>query len=169
MLERFQVPWIAAHMGGWPEDLEFLTGLLERHDNLHLDTSAAKWMIRELSPHSRADLVTFLKRFDRRILFGSDIVADDEHLTGVKKEWEVQAQASNALEAFDLYASRYWALRTLWETAYLGPSPIADPDLAMVDPDRHDPLDAPELAGKSIPRPLLTNLYRGAAEKLLRE
>ena len=60
MLERFQVPWIAAHMGGWPEDLEFLTGLLERHDNLHLDTSAAKWMIRELSPHSRADLVTFL-------------------------------------------------------------------------------------------------------------
>ncbi|MCA9297136.1 MAG: amidohydrolase family protein, partial [Phycisphaerales bacterium] len=36
------VPWIAAHMGGWPEDLEFLTALLGRHPNLYLDTSAAK-------------------------------------------------------------------------------------------------------------------------------
>src|SRR5690606_7275944 len=48
MLERFSGSrWIAAHMGGWPEDLEFLDGLLARHANLHLDTSATKWMVRE--------------------------------------------------------------------------------------------------------------------------
>jgi hypothetical protein len=42
LVERFRQPWIIAHMGGWPEDLEFLTGLLERHDNLSIDTSACK-------------------------------------------------------------------------------------------------------------------------------
>ena len=26
MLDRFTAPWIAAHMGGWPEDLAFLDG-----------------------------------------------------------------------------------------------------------------------------------------------
>ncbi|MHC4590503.1 MAG: hypothetical protein ACYTAQ_14535 [Planctomycetota bacterium] len=40
--------------------------------------------------------------------------------------------ASSPQEAFDLYASRYWALRTLFETDHVGPSPIADPDLALV-------------------------------------
>ena len=47
MLDRFSSPWIAAHMGGWPENLGFLSGLLSRHDNLYLDTSATKWMVRE--------------------------------------------------------------------------------------------------------------------------
>ena len=48
MLDSYDVQWIAAHMGGSPEDLPFLDGLLERHDNLHLDTSACKWMLRTL-------------------------------------------------------------------------------------------------------------------------
>ena len=37
-LDRFAMPWIAAHMGGFPEDLGFLDRLLEAHPNLHLDT-----------------------------------------------------------------------------------------------------------------------------------
>ena len=72
LLDRFTQPWIAAHMGGWPEDLEFLTGLLTRHDNLYLDSSAAKWMLRELSKQPRKSLASFLHRFRGRILFGSD-------------------------------------------------------------------------------------------------
>src|SRR5690606_8368514 len=99
----------------WPEDLDFLAGLLSRHPNLVLDTSATKWQVRELSRHPRARLHDFFRRFRTRILFGSDIVA-----TG--------ADAS-----FDLFASRYWALRTLFETDYDGPSPIVDPDLHMMD------------------------------------
>ncbi|MEE2906349.1 MAG: hypothetical protein VX527_00805, partial [Planctomycetota bacterium] len=47
LLEIYEQPWIAAHMGGWPENLDMLNGLLERHDNLYLDTSATTWMIRE--------------------------------------------------------------------------------------------------------------------------
>ncbi|HRI41291.1 MAG TPA: hypothetical protein PLW54_06390, partial [Bacteroidia bacterium] len=48
MLDRFTNPWIAAHMGGWPEDLGFLDGMLARHPNLHIDTSATKWVVRAL-------------------------------------------------------------------------------------------------------------------------
>jgi predicted TIM-barrel fold metal-dependent hydrolase len=167
LLDEFTQPWIAAHMGGWPEDLEFLTNLLERHPNLYLDTSAAKWMIRELSRHSRQELHTFLLRFRGRILFGSDIVTTDEHLDPEPGEHEQHAKAGSEDEAFDLYASRYWALRTMFETDYEGESPIADPDLAMIDPDTYTELDAPPLAGKSLPVDVLKSLYHDAAHNLL--
>ncbi|MHC4414765.1 MAG: amidohydrolase family protein [Planctomycetota bacterium] len=167
LLDRFRQPWIAAHMGGWPEDLDFLSGLLERHDNLYLDTSAAKWMVRELGKHRRDTLVRFLRRFRGRVLFGSDILAADDHLEAGEKDNEVLARAGSAGEAFDLYASRYWALRTLFETDHQGPSPIADPDLAMLEPDRYGELDAPLLVGKSLPEDVLVSLYHEAAHELL--
>jgi hypothetical protein len=167
LLERFTQPWIAAHMGGWPEDLEFLTGLMQRHGNLYLDTSAAKWMVRELSGHDRAAIVAFLDRFNGRVMFGTDIVAADEHLVAGEKSLDVMKLASSPREAFELYASRYWALRKLFESDYVGPSPIADPDLAMVEPDRYTDLDAPQLAGKALPANLLAGLYHDAAHALL--
>ena len=150
-----------------PEDLEFLAGLLQRHDNLYLDTSATKWIVREISRHPRADVVEFLTRFRGRILFGSDIVTSDEHLESEAADTEQQQKASSPDDAFDLYASRYWALRTMYETDYHGPSPIADPDLAMVDPDRYDEMDAPTLSGKALPDDLLASLYLDAAHDLL--
>ena len=167
LLERFAQPWIAAHLGGWPENLEFLTGLMSRHDNLYLDTSAVKWMVRELSRHDRADLVSFLERFGGRVLFGSDIYTSDEHLVGGDKEREILELAASPQEAFELYASRYWALRTLLETDHDGPSSIADPDLAMVEPNAYTELDAPRLVGKALPRDVLDDVYHGAAQALL--
>lgn len=167
LLDQFEQPWIAAHMGGWPEDLEFLAELLERHPNLYLDTSATKWMVRELSKHSRDELVDFYDRFRGRVLFGSDIVTTDEHLSASDDEHEMKQKASSPQEAFDLYASRYWALRTLFETEYDGESPIADPDLAMIDPDRHTDMDAPPLRGKALPDDLLREIYHDAAARLL--
>jgi hypothetical protein len=167
LLEQFSQPWIAAHMGGWPEDLEFLTGLLDRHENLFLDTSATKWMVRELSKHSREDLLAFLRRFKGRVLFGTDIVTSDDHLQPAEDENEMTAKASSPAEAFDLYASRFWAMRTLWQTDYAGPSPIADPDLAMVEPDRFAEMDAPTLRGHALPEDLLRSLMHDAADELL--
>ena len=82
------------------------------------------------------------------------------------------SQASSADEAYDLYASRYWALRTLFETSYDGPSPIADPDLALAYPDQFGPTDAPTLTGKQLPLNTLRMVYRDAAiglSALLRE
>lgn len=167
-LEKYRdTPWIAAHMGGWPEDLEFLTGLLDRNPNLRLDSSATKWMIRELSKHSREELLAFLTRFKGRILFGSDIVTTDQHLADDAGPRGMGHLASTEDEAFDLYASRYWALRTLWETDYEGEANIADPDLALVDPDNSDAMSAARLAGKNIPRDMLRVLYHDAAHDLL--
>ncbi len=168
LLDRFTQPWLVAHLGGWPEDLEWLSGLLDRHDNLHLDTSACKWIVREVSKYSRETIIAFLQRYQGRILFGSDIVTDDEHLNPPDPEQrEIYHRANSEAEAFDLYTSRYWSLRTLWETDYEGESPIADPDLAMVNPQQYTENDAPLLCGKSLPHDILKSLYHDAAETLL--
>jgi len=161
------VPWIAAHMGGYPEDLDFLDALLSRHDNLYLDTSATKWMIREISRQPRERLVEFLTQWTGRIMFGSDIVTTDEHLKPTASAMGMGHLAGDEDEAFDLYASRYYALRTMWETAYEGASPIADPDLMMMEPQRYDANASPPLVGKRLPRELLVSLYHDSAATLL--
>ncbi|MCH2139884.1 MAG: hypothetical protein MK100_02480 [Phycisphaerales bacterium] len=162
-LERYPTPWIAAHMGGWPERLDLLDGLLERHSNLHLDTSATKWMVRELSRHPTPVLTEFLTRWKGRILFGSDIVVQGDHLRADSEETGRAIQATNREEAFELYASRYFALRSLFESDYVGESPIADPDLNRIDPQRYGPMDAPMLKGHQLPAELLETIYRNAA------
>ena len=165
LLDEYRQPWIVAHMGGSPEDLGFLDGLLGSHPNLHLDASATKWIVREMSRHPAERVRAFMARWRGRILFGSDIVTNDEHLRGGEKRTEMAAKASDSESAFDLYASRYWALRTLWETDLELESPISDPDLAMVDPSR-GPLDAPTLSGKRLPGELLPDFYREAALRI---
>jgi len=164
LMEHTGMPCMAAHMGGWPEDLGFLSGLLDRHPKLILDTSATKWMIRELSRHDSDELRAFLDRYRGRILFGSDIVTSDDHLTATDPDNPAFGNqlASSEREAFELYASRYWALRTMYETGYRGESNIADPDLSMVDPDRFEALSAPQLKGHGFDAELLHGLYRDA-------
>lgn len=168
MLDWFGSPWIAAHMGGWPEDLAFLDGLLDRHPNLHLDTSATKWMVREISRHRRDEVIDFLRKHRGRVIFGSDLVTLDDQLSPAKSGMSAMGDLADSPEsAFELYCSRYWALRAMFETDHQGESPIADPDLAMVDPARHTPLSAPVLRGLSLPRDLLSTLYREAAEAVV--
>jgi hypothetical protein len=169
MLKRFPMPWIAAHMGGWPENLDFLDGLLTLYPNLYIDTSATKWVVRELSAQPRERVVRFFTRWKGRLLFGSDIVTTDEHLAPkAGPPAHPMADLANSPEsAFELYASRYYALRTLFETSYEGESPIADPDLRMVNPEKYDEMAAPPLRGLALPRDVLESLYRGAAEALL--
>ncbi len=170
LLEEYRsVGWLVAHMGGWPENLEFLSGLLERHENFVVDTSATKWMVRELSKHPRERLLGFLRRFRGRVLFGSDIVTMDAHLSEDPGPRGYGMQASSAEEAFELYASRYWAYRTMFETRYEGESAIADPDLAMVDPEGHDAMSAPALRGFALPEEELRVLYREACVGSLME
>ncbi|MCB0352030.1 MAG: amidohydrolase family protein [Bdellovibrionales bacterium] len=167
LLEKFKQPWIAAHMAGWPENLEFLDGLLSRHENLYLDTSATKWMVRELSKHPREEVVAFFSKWKKRLLFGSDIVTTDAHLDSSQNDHFKADQAKSREEAFDLYASRYWALRTLFETSYSGESPISDSDLHMVNPQRFQEEDAPTLSGKGLPSEVLEWIYSRTAKELL--
>lgn len=167
LLDLYPNPWIAAHFGGSPEDLDFLSELLGRHPNLLLDASATKWIVREISKHPRERVAAFMERWRGRILFGSDIVTTDDHLEVKPDKTEMAAKASTSDGAFDLYASRYWALRSLWERKIEMPSPIADPDLAMVEPAKHSPLDAPMLRGAALPRSTLEVFYRDAATALM--
>ena len=162
LLETTGMPCLGAHMGGWPEDLGFLSGLLDRNPKLILDTSATKWMIRELSKHKTSELVAFLDRYQGRVLFGSDIVTSDDHLSPTDPDNPAFGNqlASSEHEAFELYASRYWALRMMYETGYAGESNIADPDLMMVDPERFNELSAPQLRGHQLGRDQLCTLYR---------
>ncbi|MFZ4575239.1 MAG: amidohydrolase family protein [Phycisphaerales bacterium] len=167
MLDRFEGPWIAAHMGGWPEDLSFLDCLLTRHPNLYLDTSATKWVVRELSLHDPARTREFFEKWSGRLLFGSDVVTTDEHLHPAKPESKhpMADLADSPAAAFDLYSSRYLALRLMFETGYDGESPIADPDLMMLDPSV-GPMAAPRLRGIGLSQQQLRTLYRDAAERL---
>ena len=150
LLDAFpDVTWIGAHMGGSPENLGFVQGLLDRHPNYVVDTSAAKWQIRELSRHP-GQTAAFIRRNAGRVLFGTDIVASDQmEQVGV-----------------DLFSSRYWALRTLFETEHRGPSPIVDPDLHMVDP-RVAENATPELRGCGLDEADVAILYHDAAEAIL--
>lgn len=167
MLDRFTNPWIAAHMGGWPENLPALDALLTRHPNLYIDTSATRWVVRELSKDPAASRAFFIK-WRTRLMFGSDIVASDDHLTTHKKTGTPSADLADSPEsAFDLYASRYWALRTMLETGYDGESNIADPDLPMIDPARHNHMSAPRLAGMALPKDVLIDLYHNVAENVV--
>jgi hypothetical protein len=164
LADEYNIPWLIAHLGGWPEDLDFVAGLLERHPQFVIDTSATKWMVRELSKHPSDEFLAFLRRFEGRVFFGSDIVTLDEHLSADDGPRKMGAAASSPEDAFQLYASRYWAYRTMFETGYEGESPIADPDLMLVDPEQHDEMSAPTLKGHRLPADVQKVLYREAAE-----
>jgi len=145
--EYHDVTWIGAHMSGSPEDLDFVQGMLDRHPNYVLDTSAAKWQVRELSKHPDR-FRAFCEHNPGRVLFGTDTVVNNANLD------------------FDLYASRYWALRTLIETNYDGASPIVDPDLNMVDPSLDEKSTA-HLRGAGIQGETLNSVYHDAAARVL--
>ena len=154
-------PVIAAHMAGTPEDLDRLQALLDAHPNLSVDTSATKWQVRELSKHPAA-FADFCRHNAGRVLFGTDIVANDGNRVSPPPG---EDHASGG--GHDLYASRFWALRALIQSDYDGPSPIVDPDLRLVDPNL-DEKSAPHLRGAAIDGPPLDELYHRAAERLLK-
>jgi hypothetical protein len=144
MLNEFpDVTWIGAHMGGDPEHADHLEALLERYPHLLLDTSATKWQVREVSAHREA-IRGLVCRHPDRFLWGSDLVTR-HHLVR------------------EHYVSRYWCQRTLWESAWEGPSPIADPDSKGED-GKAVPVP---LRGLALPEDVLTAVYQGNARRLL--
>jgi len=140
LTEHKDWPWLGAHLGGNPEDLGRLQYLLDKFPNLYLDNSATRWIVREISAR-RDQARDFIIRNQDRILYGSDQVSEDTR-------------------GFDFLASRWWCHRKLWETAYIGQTPILDPDL----PKESQPI----LRGLALPDDVLQKLYHDNAVKLLR-
>ena len=129
--------YVGVHMGGHPEDLDYLQKLIDDYPHFHLDTSATKWTIRELSrQHDRAREF-FISNADR-ILFGSDLVVHN----GVSPTY---------------YTSRFHVQRTMWETDFRGRSMIKDPDSEA----------APVICGLDLPGEVLKNIYWGNAARIL--
>jgi predicted TIM-barrel fold metal-dependent hydrolase len=146
LLEEFpDLIWIGAHMGGDPEHPDHLEEMLERYPHFHLDTSATKWQVREVSARAEA-IRSLMCRYPDRFLFGTDLVTR-HHL-----EWEH-------------YVSRYWCQRTLWESDWQGPSPIADPDYT---PEPNGP-PTPLLRGLHLPPDVLAKVYYDNAARILGE
>lgn len=140
VLEEYKgAPWLAAHMAGNPENLERLQSLLDRYPNLWLDCSATRWMVREVALR-RDEMRDFFIHNQDRIIFGSD-------------------QVTTHGRDFDFLASRFWCHRKLWETAYIGPSPIFDPDL----PEDRQPV----MRGLALPDECIQKLYHDNAIRLL--
>lgn len=131
--------WIGAHLGGNPEDPPRLQYLLDTYPDLYLDLSATRWMVREVS--ARRDVMReFVIKNADRLLWGSDQVSGDTR-------------------EFDFLASRMWCHRKLWETAYVGPSPVLDPDL---DQDKQ-----PMLRGLALPDEVIQKIYRDNTVRVL--
>ena len=126
-----------AHFGGDPEHLDHLRRLLDTYPNYSLDSSATKWIARELSARPAEARAFIIERADR-ILFGSDLV--------------VFAEARPAD-----YASRYWVHRWLWEGEGVRPSPIPDP--CATDPA------GPQVRGLALPDDVLARLYADNARQ----
>src|SRR5438034_4776813 len=99
-------------------------------------------MAREISARSDEAREFFIKNAER-IMWGSDQVSGDDR-------------------GFDFYASRFWVHRKLWETAYIGPNPILDPDLPPDPPEQQ-----PTLRGLALPDEVLQKLYHNNASAFL--
>jgi predicted TIM-barrel fold metal-dependent hydrolase len=135
--------WVGAHMGGDPEHPDHLAAMLEEFPQLYFDTSATKWQVREVSPRSQATRA-LVCRFPDRFLFGTDLVT--RH--GLTPEH---------------YVSRYWCQRTLWESDWEGPSPIADSDYKHPNAANETPV----LRGVNLPADVLQQVYWENARRLL--
>ena len=96
-------------------------------------------MQREISARRDEAREFFIRNADR-IMWGSDQVSGDDR-------------------GFDFLASRWWVQRKMMETAYIGPSPIYDPDL----PEESQP----RLRGLALPDEALQKLYHDNAQRFL--
>ncbi len=144
MMQMFpDLIWIGAHMAGDAEHPDHLEALLEKYPYFHIDTSATKWQVREVSPRAEAHR-KLLTKYPDRFLFGTDLVTR-HHLPR------------------EHYVSRYWCQRTLWESTWTGPSPIADADYT---PPADGP-STPTLHGVGLPDDVLALVYYRNAERLL--
>jgi len=130
---------LGAHFGGDPEHLDHLRRLLDAYPNFSIDSSATKWIARELSVKPDESRAFLIERIDR-ILFGTDLVAFPEATAGH-------------------YASRYWVHRWLWEGEGIRPSPIPDPCAPWPD--------GPLVHGLALPDDCLKRLYAENARRFL--
>ncbi len=107
ILEKYKkIKFISAHFGSLSEDLDTLGNHLDKYSNLYIDTSSAKWVIRELGkdvPRTKS----WFEKYQDRILFGSDLANMQFKLSSFFRRKERE----------NFWASRYGSLRLFFETS----------------------------------------------------
>jgi predicted TIM-barrel fold metal-dependent hydrolase len=136
--------FLGIHLANSPEDLGYVARLLAAQPNLWVDTSAR---VPEFGRHPPAEVRAFFLAHQDRILFGSDIVIDEDgYQLGSLSIWPDE----------DVDAVRFYqAHRDYFETARRGlrhPTPIQG---------------AWTVDGIGLPREALDKLYRRNAERLI--
>ncbi|MHA1847016.1 MAG: amidohydrolase family protein, partial [Promethearchaeota archaeon] len=126
--------FVLVHMGGKPESPLKLIDELDAHENLYIDTSATKWVSRELS-RNLLDAKELFSMHKDRILFGSDLVIPP---------WN-----QGDLDDRMYYFSRYLVQRLMLEHDDFFTSPIIDPDLTKGE----------SLHGLNLSRSILKRIY----------
>jgi predicted TIM-barrel fold metal-dependent hydrolase len=66
-----ETTFIGAHLGNYPENLDYVAACLERYPNFYVDTSAR---INEFGRHPAAEVRAFFVEYQDRVLLGTDLV-----------------------------------------------------------------------------------------------
>ncbi len=136
--------FLGIHLANNPEDLGYVDRLLRAQPNLFVDTSAR---VPELGRHPPDEVRAFLLAHQDRVLFGSDIVVDEDgYQLGSLSVWPDEEQ--DAVRFFQAH-------RDYFETARRGlrhPTPIQG---------------AWTVDGVGLPPEALEKIYRRNAERLI--
>jgi len=85
--------FIGAHLGGYPEDLDYVDGCLDRCPNFYVDTAAR---LGEIGLHPPERVRAFFLKHQDRVIFGSDLIlgwldmeeAEHGKVAGVQRVYE---------------------------------------------------------------------------------
>jgi hypothetical protein len=80
---------IGAHLGNYPEDLNYVDDCLDRYPNLHVDTSGR---IGEIGRHPVQKVRDFFLKHQDRVIFGTDIIHGWDAFQGLGREERLVAK-----------------------------------------------------------------------------
>ncbi len=137
--------FVAVHVAGNPEDLNYVAALLRELPNVYVDIAAR---VPELGRHPAADVRAFFVEFQDRILFGTDLgVSPQGVMLGAPLAWRERWQ-----DVVRFFSSTKRFLETA-DVQFEHPTPIQG---------------AWKIDGIDLPDDVLRKVYRDNAVKLLR-
>jgi predicted TIM-barrel fold metal-dependent hydrolase len=111
-----ETDFLGLHFGNNPEDIRWVTRVMERFPNFWLDTGAR---VGEIGRHNPAELRAVFLRFQDRVLFGTDAAYEDDHLT-----LGVPEPRSKTIEGSREFFRRHWEFFETDHRNIEHPSPI---------------------------------------------
>lgn len=136
--------FLLIHLANNPEDLDYVSGLLQRFPNVYVDIAAR---VPEIGRHPVPKLQAFFKRFQDRILFGTDMALSP----GYMQLGSVSANPPTFDDAVKFYRTHFRFLETA-DKQFDHPTPIQG----------HWKIN-----GIHLPHKILRKIYYDNAEKLI--